>query len=182
MLQNTVFQSPCVGSSINLLTKKLFRKVGNSLLSCHCSKKETNLALATTVLYLLLSCVGKLMERCVYKYMYNFFVSNDIIHQKQSGFLKGHSTVYQLINIYHQVVSSLDSNQNTCMVFCDISKAFDRVWHKGLLFKLQQNGINGCLLNWIKSYLSNRQQAVFVGTAKSKLMNVKAQSSALFYF
>ena len=122
----------------------------------------------------LLSCVGKLMERCVYKYMCNFFVSNDIIYQKQSGFLKGHSTVHQLIDIYHQVVSSLDSNQNTCMVFCDISKAFDRVWHKGLLFKLQQNGINGCLLNWIKSYLSNRQQAVFVGTAKSKLMNVKA--------
>ena len=82
------------------------------------------------------SCVGKLMERFVYKYMYNFFVSNDIIYQKQSGFLKGHSTVHQLIAIYHQVVSSLDCYQNTCMVFCDISKAFDRVWHKGLLFKI----------------------------------------------
>ena len=37
--------------------------------------------------------------------------------------------------------------------FCDISKAFDRVWHKGFLFKLQQNGTNGCLLNWVKCYL-----------------------------
>ena len=61
-----------------------------------------------------------------------------------------------------------------CNFFCDISKAFDRLWHKGLLFKLEQNGINGCLLNWIKCYLSNRQQAVIVGTAKPKLMNVRA--------
>ena len=114
------------------------------------------------------------MEQCVDKYMYNFFISNDIIYERQSGFLKGHSTVHQLIHIYHQVASSLDSNQNTCMVFCDISNAFDRVWHKGLLFKIEQNGINGCLLNWTKCYLSNRQQAVIVGTATSKLMNVKA--------
>ena len=44
------------------------------------------------------------------------------------------------------------------MVFCDVSKAFDRVWHKVLLFKLQQNGITGKLLNWISSYLSEKKQ------------------------
>ena len=48
------------------------------------------------------------------------------------------------------------------------------VWHNGLLFKLQQNGINGCLLIWMQCYPSNRQQTVIIGTAKSKLMNVKA--------
>ena len=84
----------------------------------------------------LLSRVGKLMEKCVYKYMYvyNYLYSNRLLYNKQSGFLKGHSTVHQLLEIYHQVVSSLDSRQNFCMVFCDISKAFDRVWHKGLVF------------------------------------------------
>ena len=46
----------------------------------------------------------------------------------------------------------------SCIVFCDVSKAFDRVWHKGLLFKLRQNGIEGKLLEWLNSYLSQRKQ------------------------
>ena len=40
-------------------------------------------------------------------------------------------------------VKTLGDKQYACMVFCDISKAFDRAWHKGLLFKLKQNGIKG---------------------------------------
>jgi hypothetical protein len=44
------------------------------------------------------------------------------------------------------------------VVFCDISKAFDRVWHKGLLFKLKQYGISGNLLVWFERYLSGRSQ------------------------
>ena len=51
------------------------------------------------------------------------------------------------------------------MVFCDVSKAFDRVWHKGLIFKLKQVGIEGELLEWINDYLSNRQQKVVIRTA-----------------
>ena len=51
----------------------------------------------------LLSCLGKLMERVVHKHMYNFFIDNNLIYKLQSGFLKGHSTVHQLIDIYHQI-------------------------------------------------------------------------------
>ena len=60
------------------------------------------------------------------------------------------------------------------MVFCDISKAFDRVWHKGLLFKLRQNGIEGNLLNWLSNYLSNRNQRVALQSAVSSLKPIKA--------
>ena len=42
----------------------------------------------------------------------------------------------------------------SCIVFCDVSKALDRVWHKGLMFKLRQNGIEGKLLEWLNSYRS----------------------------
>ena len=115
----------------------------------------------------LLSCVGKLTERVVYKHMYNFFVANNLIYKLQSGFLKGHSTVHQLIDIYHQVCMGIDAGQLTCMVFCDVSKAFDRVWIKGLLFKLKQNGVNGNVLKWAESYLTGRQQQVFVGSSLS---------------
>ena len=115
----------------------------------------------------LISTVGKLMERVVYKHLYNFFHSNNLIYKLQSGFLSGHSSVFQLIDIYNQMCQSFDSKQYTCMVFCDISKAFDRVWHTGLLFKLEQNGIKGDLLKWISNYLSERSQRVFVGSSIS---------------
>ena len=108
------------------------------------------------------------MERCVHKHLHNYLHANKLIYEKQSGFLPGHSTVFQLIDIYHNITHSLDNKLNTCMVFCDISKAFDRVWHKGLIFKLNQNGIEGPLLNWLNNYLSNRSQQVFVGTSLSK--------------
>ena len=53
------------------------------------------------------------------------------------------------------------------MVFCDISKAFDRVWRKGFLFKLEENDIKGDLLKWISNYISERRQRVFVGSSMS---------------
>ena len=58
------------------------------------------------------------------------------------------------------------------MVFCDISKAFDRVWHKRLLFKLKQNGIDAPLLAWFENYLSYRQLSVIVGNAKSRPLTI----------
>jgi len=122
----------------------------------------------------LLSCLGKLMERVVYKHLYNHLMAENLIYSKQSGFLSGHSTVYQLIDIFHQITQALDEKLYTCMVFCDISKAFDRVWHKGLVFKLKQNGINGSLLSWIDSYLNGRSQKVFLGSVMSNTRNVSA--------
>ena len=69
----------------------------------------------------LLSClVGKLMERCLYKHMYNFLIGNNLIYSNQSGFLTGHSTVYQLISLYHQLVQSFDNKTESCVIVCDI--------------------------------------------------------------
>ena len=57
----------------------------------------------------------------------------------------------------------------SCIVFCDGSKAFDRVWHKGLMFKLRQNRIEGKLLEWLNSYLSQRKQKVCIQSCFSGL-------------
>ena len=48
------------------------------------------------------------------------------------------------------------------MVFLDISKTFDKVWHKGLLFKLERLGVRDPLLSWLRSYLTNRRQRVVI--------------------
>ena len=88
-----------------------------------------------------------------------FLIDNNLLYKYQSGFLPHHSTVFQLIDIYHNICQAFDNNLFSCIVFCDVSKAFDRVWHLGLLFKLRQNGIDGKLLQWLNSYLTNRKKS-----------------------
>ena len=115
----------------------------------------------------LLSCCGKLLERLIFKHMYNCFLDNNL-NKYQSGFLPKHSTTFQLVDIFHHVCQSFDNKQFSCMVFCDISKAFDRVWHKGLLFKLEQNGIEGNLPWWLSIYLSKRKVVLQSATSSHK--------------
>ena len=74
-----------------------------------------------------------------------FFSENDLIPPKQSGFRPGDPCTNQLLSIPHEFLSAFDDGHEVRGVFLDISKAFDRVWHEVLLFKLQQNGISGLL-------------------------------------
>lgn len=122
----------------------------------------------------LLSGVSKLQERVVFKNVYNFLHENNILYKYQSGFLPNHSTTFQLIDIYQHICQTFDNNQFSCMIFCDVSKAFDRVWHKGLIFKLKQHGINGALLNWLSDYLNNRKQKVVIKSCISSQKTVNA--------
>jgi hypothetical protein len=64
--------------------------------------------------------------------------------------------------IVHTIYHVLEQGKEVRMVFLDISKAFDKVWHKGLLYKLVVFGIQDPLLSWLKSYLSNRKQRVVI--------------------
>ena len=59
-------------------------------------------------------------------------------------------------------------------VFLDISRAFDKVWHDGLIFKLQENGISGNLLKVSKYFLTNRKHRILLNGQSSSWVNVKA--------
>ena len=85
----------------------------------------------------LLCQAGKVMERCIHKHLYNYVLSNHILTPLQSGFVSGDSTTFQLLHTYHMFCEAVDNGKEVRAVFCDISKAFDRVWHKGLLHKLR---------------------------------------------
>ena len=122
----------------------------------------------------LLSCVGKVLERIIFKNVYNFLYSSNIFYKYQSGFVPGHSTVSQLIEMFDSVCKARERRENTCIIFCDLSKAFDRVWHEGLLFKLNQYGIRNDLLEWFQDYLNNRQQRVLIGDSYSNFLNTNA--------
>ena len=122
----------------------------------------------------LLSCVGKTMERCVHKQLFNFLLENKRISPFQSAYTPENSTVTQLVEIYHQIQTALDNSKETKFVFCDCSKAFDRVWHEGALYKLKKSGITGRLHQWIRNYLENRQQRVVLNGKASNYQSLEA--------
>lgn len=122
----------------------------------------------------LLCITGKVMERCVHNHIYSYFVETKFLCNNQSGFISGDSTVNQLLDISNDIGRALDSGREVRAVFCDISKAFDRVWHKGLLYKLQQAGIGGKLYLWFENYLQSRKQRVVINSSASGWRDVKA--------
>ena len=103
----------------------------------------------------LLPVCGKIFERLIFNELLNFLLENNLISPSQSGFNPGDSSINQLLSITHKIYNSFDEGLEVRSVFLDISKAFDKVWHKGLLFKLSQNGISGNLLDLLSSFLSD---------------------------
>ena len=110
----------------------------------------------------LLPIFAKIFEKIIFKHLYNYLTSNKLITKNQSGFTPGDSGTNQLISLVHDIHRAFDDN--SCLevraVFLDMSKAFDKVWHEGLLHKLKQNGIDGKILALLTNYLSNRKQRV----------------------
>ena len=98
----------------------------------------------------------------MFKYVLNFFRDHQVITTMQSGFIPGDSTVNQLVDIYNTFCKALDEGKDVRAVFCDISKAFGTVWHKGLLYKLKSVGVSGSLFHWFSDHLANRKQRVVI--------------------
>ena len=101
-------------------------------------------------------------------------LENNVITPFQSGFVPGDSTVNQLLDLYNTFSRALDEGKAVRVVFCDISKAFDRVWHKGLIAKLKHYGISCSLLSWFKNYLICRFQRVVLPGGNSEWVEIKA--------
>ena len=86
----------------------------------------------------LLPVCSKIFEDILFNNIYKYLVANNLISEHQSGFRPGDSTTNQLLYLVHSIHLALDEKKEVRSVFLDISKAFDKVWHVGLLFKLQQ--------------------------------------------
>ena len=122
----------------------------------------------------LLNSEAKLFEKLIFKYLFNHFRDNHLLSSLQSGFLPGDSTVNQLTYLYNTFSEALDSGKEVRAVFCDISKAFDRVWHAGLLHKLEAAGVTKEVLNWFANYLLDRKQRVVLPGVTSDWVSIKA--------
>ena len=85
------------------------------------------------------SVCGKILEKIIFNNLYSYFHTNNLLTKNQSGFRPGDSTTNQLLYLLDEIHQAFDSTNSfeVRAVFLDISKAFDKVWHDGLIFKLE---------------------------------------------
>ena len=122
----------------------------------------------------LLPTLSKVCESVMHNRLLSHFIDNNVISERQAAYLKGDSTVNQLLYIVHFIRTSWAKGNVTQSLFLDVSAAFDKVWHRGLLAKLEQVSVEGQCLELFRSYLQNRKQVVVVDSSKSNIRDVSA--------
>ena len=133
----------------------------------------------------LLPICGKIFEKIVFNNLYKHHTSHHFISKNQSGFWPGDLTTNQRIDLVNDMHRAFDNTKSfeVRAIFLDISNAFDKVWHDGLIFKMSRNGASGRLLNLFQNYLNNRKQHVVLNgysTIKFALLQGSVLGPLLF--
>jgi hypothetical protein len=108
----------------------------------------------------ILSSFSKIYEKVMYNRLVDFTERFEILYSFQFGFRPKHSTNHALTHLVNKIATEIDQNKISIGVFLDLSKAFDTLNHGILFSKLENYGIRGVALNWIKSYFHNRKQFI----------------------
>ena len=104
----------------------------------------------------LTSVCCRVAEKMVERRLREFLETSRAISDCQAGFRKHRSTTDQIVKFSQAVKDGFHRKQSTLAVLVDFKAAYDKVWRKMLLHKLKQQGVNGNMLKWIKSFLSQR--------------------------
>ena len=120
-----------------------------------------------------LTCIPcRLMESCVKDDVLDFCIKNNFFLRLQHGFLPKRNCATNLLEFFEFVTSNVDNGNPIDCIYLDFCKAFDKVPIEKLLAKLKSHGINGQLLKWFRSWLTNRRQRVVINGKKSEWANV----------
>lgn len=122
----------------------------------------------------LLSSLGKLFEKILKEKIYKFIEENELIPKEQFGFRPLHNTTQQIKRITKYIKTSLTEKSSTALVLLDVEKAFDTVWHKGLVYKLIINKFPSFLIKIVQSFLADRTFYVSVNSVYSGKFGVDA--------
>ena len=118
----------------------------------------------------LLPICGKIFEKITFNNLYNYLNTKNLITKNQSGFRPGDSTTNQLLYLVNEIHKAFDDPK-----YLEVRAVFfDKVWHDGLLFKLNQNGISGGLLKLFENYLHNRKQRVVLNGSYSSYSSIES--------
>jgi hypothetical protein len=110
----------------------------------------------------LTSCIGKLCEKLISLRLKEFLKEKKIIINTQSGFRQSRQTKDNLIHLTQKVLETFNRKKKAFAIFFDISQAFDKVWHEGLISKLIKYEIPRYIINWIENFLRERTFVVKV--------------------
>ena len=122
----------------------------------------------------LTKCMGKIMEKIVNNRLVYFLNKHDVISNFQSGFRSKRQTTDNLLFLSQKAFEAYGCKKMMCGVVMDIQKAFDKVWHKGLIYKMSKLNLPVRMGKWIKDSVEGSQFYVKVGKEKSDLYNVTA--------
>ena len=99
--------------------------------------------------------------------LYWWLESNQLLDVHQAGFRARSRTDDQLFRLTQKVIDGFHKEENTTAVFVDLQQAYDRVWRKGLLYKMQELGVHGKIYAWIKNFLTERHIQTKINNATS---------------
>ena len=120
----------------------------------------------------LTSITGKIQESILRDHIVNHLNIHNLIRGSQHGFRNNKSCLTNLLEFFDKVMNDYDEHRAVDIVYLDFRKAFDLVPHNKLISKLKSHGIEGNVLNWIKAWLSDRQQRVVINGTNSNYVNV----------
>ena len=113
----------------------------------------------------LTSIICKTFERHIRDHIIEHMKQNNLLSEKQFGFISGRSTTLQLFHVLNIWTEILDQGGEIEAINCDFMRAIDKVLHKRLSHKIDKYGVKGNILGLIKAFLSNRTQCVNIGCA-----------------
>jgi hypothetical protein len=116
--------------------------------------------------------ISKILEKIMYIRLLDYLKSSDILVPNQFGFREKHSTYMAILKLVDDISEELNNKNYSIGIFIDLSKAFDTIDHKLLINKMQYYGIRGIVLDWFKSYLSNRVQYVNINNSNSSCLSI----------
>ena len=136
---------------------------GKSLTLSQSTRKEKQIVNNYRPVSLLL-IFGKVFEKILFNFIFGYLQENCLLCDNQSGFRPSDSCEYQLLSIVHDIYASFDCNppKDVIGILPDLSKAFDRVWHEGLIYRMKCIGITGMPLKLLPNFLQNRYQWVLL--------------------
>lgn len=122
----------------------------------------------------LLSSLGKVLERVILARLNAFTERENVLASEQFGFRPEHSTVHQVKRVTNIINTNKARRLSTGALFLDIEKAFDSIWHRGLIYKLNSFGSPTYLTKLISSFVSNRKFFVTVSGSPSSTRDIAA--------